>query len=134
MSNAVSPRIVVIDDDDYVSDPIRMLAEMQGWSATSYKSCETFLAEFDAADPPACIVLDLHFPKMNGVELLAELRESGVRLPVIVLTAHPDGPLTGPALQAGATEVLTKPVDGDRLIATIDAVLAAEQSRAPSSA
>lgn len=134
MSKANAPRIVVIDDDDYVSDPIRMLAELQGWAATSYKSCETFLADFDVSDPPACIVLDLHFPKMSGVELLQQLRDLDQRIPVIVLTAHPDGPLIGPAQKAGATEILTKPVDGDELVARICAALAGDDSRASSSA
>lgn len=118
-----NPRIVVIDDDDSVSDAIRMLVELQGWTAISYRSCEGFLAEFSVDDPPSCIILDLHFPKMNGTQLQRQLTQSGVRVPTIVLTARPDSPLAASALQAGAREIITKPVDGDELIQKITSAL-----------
>jgi FixJ family two-component response regulator len=126
MTSDPNPRIAVIDDDDYVSDPMRMLLELQGWSATCYKSCDAFLAELDTDDPPACMILDLHFPRMNGVQLQEHLKGLGIRIPTIVLTARPDGPLAEPALRAGAREIVTKPVDGEQLIDKIKAALAGD--------
>jgi len=128
MTGPHKPRVVVIDDDDLVSDPIRMLVELQGWSAISYKSCEAFLADFDIDDAPACMILDLYFPKMNGVELQRQLTQLGTHIPTIVLTARPDGPLAASALKAGAREIITKPVDGDELIDKIKTALASREN------
>jgi len=123
MINRPIPRIVVIDDDDSVSEPLRMLMELQGWEAKSYHSCEAFLAEFDTDDPPSCVVLDLYFPRMTGVELQQSLVKKGITIPTIVLTARPDGSLALSSVEAGALEVITKPVKGDQLIEKIEAAI-----------
>jgi len=123
MTDRHNPRIVVIDDDDSVSEPIRMLIELQGWEAKSYHSCESFLADFDTDDPPSCMILDLYFPRMTGVDLQWSLVEKGITIPTIVLTARPDGSLALSSVEAGALEVITKPVAGDQLIEKIEAAL-----------
>ncbi len=123
MTDRHKPRIVVIDDDDSVSEPIRMLIEMHGWEAKSYHSCEAFLTDFDTDDPPSCMILDLYFPRMTGVELQRSLVEKGITIPTIVLTARPDGSLAQSSVEAGALEVITKPVASDQLIEKIEAAL-----------
>jgi FixJ family two-component response regulator len=123
MTKGHNPRIVVIDDDDSVSEPIRMLMELNGWEAKSYHSCEAFLADFDTDNPPSCMILDLYFPRMTGVDLQWSLVEKGITIPTIVLTARPDGSLALSSVEAGALEVITKPVAGDQLIKKIEAAL-----------
>jgi len=123
MTNRHNPRIVVIDDDDSVSEPIRMLIELQGWEAQSYHSCEAFLADLDTDDPPSCMILDLYFPRMSGVELQQSLVGKDITIPTIVLTARPDGTLARSSIEAGALEIITKPVEGDQLIERIEAAI-----------
>ena len=123
MANRHKPRIVVIDDDDSVSEPIRMLIELRGWKAKSYHSCEAFLADLDTDNPPSCMILDLYFPRMSGVGLQRSLLEKGITIPTIVLTARPDGSLALSSVEAGALEIITKPVDGDQLIEKIEAAI-----------
>jgi two-component system response regulator FixJ len=123
MTNRDNPRIVVIDDDDSVSEPISMLIKLHGWEAKSYHSCEAFLADFDTDNPPSCMILDLYFPRMSGVELQRSLVEKGITIPTIVLTARPDGSLALSSVEAGALEVITKPVAGDQLIEKIEAAI-----------
>ena len=123
MTNRHNPRIVVIDDDDSVSEPIRMLIEMHGWEARSYHSCEAFLADLDTDNPPSCMILDLYFPRMSGVDLQQSLVGKDISIPTIVLTARPDGSLARSSIEAGALEIVTKPVEGDQLIEKIEAAI-----------
>ena len=128
MADSPTLSIAVVDDDDSVSDPIRMLIEMHGWQARTYRSCESFLAEMRPGALPDCLILDLRFPKMSGVELQRQLTKSGLNIPTIVLTAHPDGPLAIAALTAGALEVVTKPVSSDQLIRKIGSAVSTASS------
>jgi len=119
MTDSRKLSVAVVDDDDSVSDPMRILIEMHGWQAKTYKSCESFLAEMRRNVLPDCLILDLRFPRMSGVELQRNLTRLGMNIPTIVLTAHPDGPLAKSAVKAGALEIITKPVSSDQLIAKI---------------
>ena len=123
MTNQHNSRIVVIDDDDCVSEPIRMLMELHGWEARSYHSCEAFLADFDSDNPPSCMILDLYFPRMSGAELQRSLVGKDITIPTIVLTARPYGSLAISSIEAGALEIITKPVEGDQLIEKIEAAI-----------
>lgn len=123
MTDSRTPRIVVIDDDDTVSDAIQLLMQLRGWEAKRYRSCEDFIDQFDKDEPPACMILDLYFKGMSGVELQQFLAEQGVQIPTIVLTAWPDKALSRQAVEAGAIEVFTKPVSSDRLLQAVESVI-----------
>ncbi len=123
MTDSRTPRIVVIDDDDTVSDAIQLLMQLRGWEAKRYRSCEDFIDQFDQEEPPACMILDLYFKGMSGVELQQFLAEQGVQIPTIVLTAWPDKALSRQAVEAGAIEVFTKPVSSDRLLQAVESVI-----------
>jgi FixJ family two-component response regulator len=123
MTAVRKPRIIVIDDDDSVSEPMRLLMELHCWDARTYNSCEAFLDDFDKDEPPACIVLELSFPGMSGVDLQRELSRRGFSIPTIVLTAWPDGALARLAIESGATELITKPVTGHYLISKIESAI-----------
>ena len=129
MANSRTLSIAVVDDDDSVSDPIRMLIEMHGWQARTYRSCESFLAEMQRSTLPDCLILDLRFPRMSGVELLRRLTKSGLNIPTIVLTAHPNGPLAIAAITAGALEVATKPISSDQLLSKISIAVSTASSQ-----
>ena len=60
---------------------------------------------------------------MGGLDLQAELARRGVRLPVIIVTAHGDVATTRTALKAGAVDFIEKPVDDDALVAAISAAM-----------
>ena len=62
------------------------------------------------------MLLDLHMPEMNGLELLDAMRRQGSSLPVIVITGRGDSQLASRATQAGAYALLDKPVAYDRLL------------------
>jgi FixJ family two-component response regulator len=67
-------------------------------------------------DGPACLVLDVSLPGVNGLDFQRELTDAGIRIPIIFITGHGDIPMTVRAMKSGAVEFLTKPfLDQDLL-------------------
>jgi len=69
------------------------------------------------------LVLDVNLPGLSGLELQQQLAEIGVRMPIIFLTGVGNIPMTVRAVKAGAATVLTKPVDDEELLDTIQQCL-----------
>lgn len=116
----------IVEDDAAVCDSLSLLCETAGLSARCYPSPEAFLASnYDAMH--GCIILDVRLPRMTGLQLHEELRRRGCRLPVIYLTAHGDIPMTVRAMQLGAIDFLTKPVNAAAFLERVRAIV--EDSR-----
>lgn len=111
----------VIDDDDGLRDALAFLLEVNGIRACFYASADLFLS----AQPveAGCILTDIRMPGMTGLELVRELRELGMALPVIVMTGHGDIPLAVEAMKAGVVDFIEKPFDDEHLIAAIRGAL-----------
>ena len=77
-----------------------------------------------SADEPACILLDVQMPGVDGPQLQARLAELGHRLPIVFLTGHGDIPTSVQAIKAGADDFLTKPVRKEKLLQAIERALA----------
>ncbi len=63
-----------------------------------------------------CLVLDVHMPGLNGLELQSHLLAAGYRIPIIFVTAHPDEWTRARALRAGAVDFLEKPFGEEALL------------------
>src|SRR6202021_1410169 len=81
--------IAIIDDDEAMQDSLHDLMEAAGLVARCFGSAEEFL-ESDSRTQAACLILDIHMPKMSGLQLQAKLKEEGCDIPVIFITAHGD--------------------------------------------
>jgi len=108
------PTVFVVDDDASVRDALSLLISLKGLRAAIFASAEEFLAVYDPSWR-GCLLTDLKMPGMNGLELQTTLRERGLTLPVVVLTAHGDVSTTRAALKNGAVDFLEKPIDDDVL-------------------
>ena len=71
---------------------------------------------------PNLIITDVRMPRMDGIEMLAKLREGGSRAHVILLTAYSDFAYAQSAIKLGADDYLLKPFRNEELIAAIDKV------------
>lgn len=111
-----TPTIHVIDDEECVRRALVRLLEARGYRAAQFASARAFIESVDLDSEPACLLLDLDMPDMDGLALQRYLQG---RLPVIVLSGHADVPLTVAAMQAGATDLLQKPVDDAVLMAAL---------------
>lgn len=105
----------IVDDDDDVRESAGLLLESLGYSVFAYPSGVDFLEKLDATIP-ACILLDIHMPQMDGIEVQRQLAERGVTSPVIVLTGQGDVSVAVQAMKNGAFEFLEKPYLNDVLL------------------
>src|SRR5438046_3416943 len=119
--------VFVVDDDPSVRRSTERLLRSAGLKVQTFSSAREFLVSH-RSEGPACLVLDVRMPGLSGMDLQRELAQSGIRLPIIFITAHGDIPMSVRAMKAGAVEFLTKPFRGRSLL---DAVRAAiERDRA----
>jgi RNA polymerase sigma factor (sigma-70 family) len=116
----------IVDDDAAVRDSLALLLELKGIASRSYASAEAFLKAYDGR--PGCVVVDLRMPGMSGLALQEELKRRGIALPLIMVTAYGDVPTARAALKAGAFDFVEKPIEEERLVATLQAALAAAQA------
>ena len=116
--------VYVIDDDHAVRDSLCMLLESYGIVAHPYASGVAFLRDL----PPehGCLLVDVNMSGMNGLELLDELHERGIAIPVIVMTGTPTSRIQLDVDRAGAT-LLQKPFRPDELIACVEKTLGRDQ-------
>ena len=120
--------VMVVDDDANVRSGLAHLLEAEGYAVRAFADAADFL-EQPAPPVPACLILDMQMPQLDGMSVLQHMAERHLALPVIFLTGHGTIPLSVAAMKAGANEFLTKPVDPDALLAAVDEALASDASR-----
>jgi FixJ family two-component response regulator len=115
--------VFIIDDDASVRDALMLLLSLRGHACAAFASAEDFLT---ALQPGwrGCVVADIRMPGMSGLQLQALLRERGLLLPVIVITAHGDVAAARQAFMADAVDFLEKPFDGEQLLRAVESALA----------
>ena len=111
-------RIAVIDDDQSVRKALERLLRALNWDVDTFASGRDFLNSL-AAQVPDCIVLDLHMPGMNGLDVQQQLARSDLQLPIIVITGNDEPYSRVQCLSAGAAAYLRKPLDDEALLDAI---------------
>jgi two-component system response regulator FixJ len=109
--------IHVVDDDAAVRNSLKFMLEVEGFEVCAYANVDDLL---NKERPPAsgCLVTDYHLPAMNGLELVAQLRDRRILIPAILITSHPDEYIRNRAAAAGIP-IVEKPVLGSHLLDTI---------------
>lgn len=120
--------IFVVDDDPATCESLRFLLESDAWRVETCCSGPEFLARDDARRA-ACLILDLHMPEMDGLQVQKELAARGCRPPVIFVSGYGDVRSCVEAMKQGATDFVQKPVDGDRLLRLVRKVVRRELQR-----
>ena len=111
--------VAVVDDDPSMRRSVERLLNANGFMTEGYASAEAFLSHAQTSTI-RCIVLDIHLAGMSGVELWQHLKQAGICLPVIFITAVDDETLEREAIKAGCTAYLQKPFPAESLIAAIN--------------
>lgn len=125
--------LFVVDDDAAVRTSLARMLRADGWRVDTFESAEDFLAGHEAGQP-ACLVLDLSLPGLDGLELQQRLAADDRMLPIVFLSGHGDIPMTVRAIKAGATDFLTKPVSAEDLLAAVRKAIAEGESARQASA
>src|ERR1700722_12089447 len=118
--------VYVVDDDDSVRESLQTLFEEGGYRPELYASAEEFLA-YSRQTAPACLILDVGLPALNGLELQQLIGNGQSGLPIIFITGNGDIPMSVQAMKGGAIEFLTKPFRPEALLAAVSS--AVERSR-----
>jgi len=119
MNLAVERFVYLVEDDEDVRDATLLLLESHGIVARGFATAGDFLGDFDP-DLAVCVILDLHMPEMNGLELLEILRIGRVPTPVIAISGRRIPVLDKKIERAGAIAILSKPYCDSDLIALIE--------------
>lgn len=107
----IEQRLVhVVDDDEGIRRSLDFLLSNAGYSVRRWDSAEAFLKGADKM-APACAMIDIRMPMMDGLELQQEMKRQGFNFPQIFLTGHGDIGMAVKAMQAGAIDFLQKPAD-----------------------
>ncbi len=116
------PTVFVVDDDPGALRSLCWLIEQAELPVRAFRSGHEFLESYRAEDA-GCLVLDLRMPEMDGLEVQDRLRERGIGLPVIFVTAYGSVPTCSRAFTAGAFHFLEKPVNDAVLLDHIQKAL-----------
>lgn len=112
------PLVHVVDDEESIRKSLSFLLQSARYRVQCWTSGASFLNGASRADP-ACVLLDIRMPEMDGLEVQAEMAAQGIGLPVIVLTGHGDVTMAVKAMRAGAVDFLEKPFDRQKLLDAI---------------
>ena len=120
-------KVLVVDDGVENRELARLLLEEAG--LTVAEACNGKEAVMSAlSEKFDLILMDMSMPVMDGFTATRILREKGLTLPIVALTAHAMAGFEAEILESGCTGYLTKPIDIDKLFDTLASFLAAESS------
>ncbi|MFS0715265.1 response regulator transcription factor [Microbacterium sp. 2P01SA-2] len=111
-------RVLVVDDEQMLTDLLSMALKMEGWevrSAASGFEALTLAREFE----PDAMVLDIMMPDLDGMSVLQRLRQSGDDVPVLFLTAKDSVGDRVAGLTAGGDDYVTKPFSLEEVVARL---------------
>lgn len=117
----MSERILLVEDEAAISEPLEFLLEQEGFSVTTVADGALALDAFAATDPDL-VLLDLMLPNLPGTEICRQIRTQST-VPIIMLTAKDSEVDIVVGLELGADDYITKPYLSRVLVARIRAVL-----------
>jgi two-component system response regulator MprA len=116
------PTLLVVDDEPAVRDSLRRALTLEGYRVELAEDGADALAQITASEPDA-VVLDVLMPNVDGLTVARRLRESGSRVPILMLTARDSVGDRVTGLDAGADDYLVKPFALEELLARLRALL-----------
>src|ERR1043165_7130665 len=109
--------VLIADDDAVQRRLVENMVQRCGYESVTVESGDAAIALLTGADaaPIDALVLDLVMPGLDGMGVLAKIREAGLNVPVIVQTAHGGIDNVVSAMRPGANDFVVKPVGMERL-------------------
>ena len=120
-------QISIIDDDEQSREALAGLMQAVGFTTEAFASAMDFLASPNVRHT-ACLIVDVHMPRMTGTELHSRLVGSGYEIPTILITAYPDDSARAQALAQGVVGYLAKPIDDEVLLGCVELALRGAKS------
>ena len=114
--------VLIVDDDRRIRESLTALLSSFDMQAIAFGSAAEYLA-YPKPEVPACLILDVELPDLNGLELQSQIAEAH-HPHIVFITGHGDIPSSVRAIKAGAVDFLTKPFKEGDLMRAINAALA----------
>ena len=112
------PVAYIVDDDDSIRELLAWLMRRNAIRAEVFPDARSFLEAW-RDEGPACLVLDLYLPDMNGLELQKLLHARGITVPIVFLSGRADVPRAVDAVKGGAVDFIEKPFDYKRIVEVV---------------
>jgi FixJ family two-component response regulator len=113
-----APLVAVIDDDEGTCRAVARFLGAEGYRVRTYTTAREYLDETDAASP-ACVLVDIRMPGLDGLELIRTMRDGGGDVPAVFMTGSGDIPTVVEAMKEGALDLLAKPFSAHTLSTAI---------------
>ena len=113
--------VLIVDDDRRIRESLTALLSSHDMHAVAFRSAAEYLA-YPTPDVPACLILDVELPDINGLELQSRIA-AGRHPHIVFVTGHGDIPSSVRAIKGGAVDFLTKPFKESDLMRAIDSAL-----------
>jgi DNA-binding NtrC family response regulator len=121
----MAERVLIVDDDPVARRLVENMVSRAGYEPAIAEGGDLALAILTGGKTRIdCVILDLVMPDLDGLGVLAKMREAGLDIPVIVQTAHGGIDNVVSAMRAGAVDFVVKPVGAERLQVSLRNALA----------
>jgi len=111
-------KVLIVDDEKLIRWSVRRQVEEWGYAALEAESGTGGLAQI-RSESPDLILLDVRLPDLSGIEVLREIKQNSLSIPVIMITGDPQLDDIKTAIKLGALDFIKKPLDFDELQITI---------------
>jgi RNA polymerase sigma factor (sigma-70 family) len=118
--------VYVVDDDPSVGKALERLIRTAGYDVRTFTSPFDFL-HTTHPDAPACLILDVNMPALNGLELQEYLADQEFSLPIVFISGHGTVPMSVKAMKAGAVDFLPKPFSDEDLLSAVSLAVDADR-------
>jgi len=130
-SNQLAQAILVVDDDGDIRVALEMLLQYEGFEVWTARDGNEGLArikkERDGGRSPVLVLSDVKMPGLDGMGLLEKIQDLPAAPPVVMISGHADVAMAVEAVKAGATDILEKPLDQNRVMISIRSALRQNQ-------
>ena len=117
--------VFIVDDDGHIREALGELLEAHGMRAIAFGSAGEYV-NAEKPDVPACLILDVELPDINGLELQRQIAE-GDHPPIVFITGHGDIPSSVRAIKRGAVDFLTKPFSDTDVLTAVHTAIAEDR-------
>ena len=123
-----SPIIYVVDDDASVCRALTVLLKSNGFRVEAFSSSTAFLA-FKHPKLPACLLLDVRLPDLNGPALQEVMADRKLTVPIVFISGHGSIPIGVKAMKHGAVDFLPKPFTEKDLLNAVERAIARSKTQ-----
>jgi two-component system response regulator AtoC len=122
-------KIMIVDDEENIVQAFMLMFERDGYVGISAGSGKEAIQKIDSENP-SVVFMDITMPDSNGLETLEQIKQKNIDMPVIIITGYGTMQTAVKAIQLGAYEYITKPLDIEKIRITLGRALETANLRA----